>query len=178
MASGKTTLGEGLAADGRFTYIDLDEAVEHSCGMPIAQIFAREGQEYFRQLEARLLRESAQPGCIVACGGGTPCYAGNMDFMLAKGLVVCLEASTDTIVRRLLEAAPGKRPLVDGYRHDPEALRRHITRMMDERRPYYDRAHARFDSNRLETDDEIESTSKLFKQQFLNPCPVPLRLKK
>ena len=155
MASGKTTLGRALAErlpGSRF--IDLDEAIEKREGASVAEIFRRHGEAYFRACEAEVLREAAQEGAIVACGGGTPCQSANMDFMLAQGTVVWLVADDDVTERRL-RLARGQRPLVD-------ALRRHIADLTSRRRPAYSRAHFTFDSNELEDEAQIEASCRRF----------------
>ena len=166
MASGKTTLARALAAGGTLDFVDLDDAVEGRAGCSVAEIFATDGEQAFRSLESSMLRELAAPGVVMACGGGTPCFGDNLDFMLGAGTVVCLEASPDTIVRRLLEAPEGKRPLVDSYRSDPAALRTHVERMIAARKQFYGRAHAVFDADRLDTADQIEESVSRFKSLF------------
>lgn len=170
MAAGKTTLGVALAEACGRRFVDLDKEIEARAGRSISSIFASEaGEGGFRELEATVLRDVARNGddIIVACGGGTPCYGDNIDFMLGAGLVVCLEASPDTTVRRLLEAPEGKRPLVDSYRHDTNALRAHIAGMLQTRRPFYSRAHACFNADRLENAAEIAETTALFTSLFM-----------
>lgn len=167
MATGKSTLGSALARSCSLRYIDLDETVEREAGRKISDIFYTEGEAEFRRLEALALRRAAVPGAVVACGGGTPCHGDNMEFMLGTGLVVCLEASPDTIVRRLLEAPRGKRPLVDGFRDNPDALLRHICDMQNSRYRHYSRAHASFDGNRLEDAAQIALAVEKFSNKFL-----------
>lgn len=162
MASGKTTLGRALAErlpGSRF--IDLDEAIEKREEASVAEIFKRHGEAYFRACEAEVLREAAQEGAIVACGGGTPCQSANMDFMLAQGTVVWLVADDDVTERRL-RLARGQRPLVDALLDDPDALRRHIADLTSRRRPAYSRAHFTFDSNELEDEAQIEASCRRF----------------
>lgn len=162
MASGKTTLGRALASrlpSRRF--IDLDEAVERAEGMSVSDIFATRGADYFRQAENAALRRLSKPGSIIACGGGTPCHAGNMDYMLSQGDVVWLQADAGVTVRRL-KLAPGQRPLVDKLLDNPEALKEYIGKLLDERTPHYCRANIVFDSNRLEDEDQIEESCRKF----------------
>ena len=165
MASGKSTLGAALAAAAGRPFVDLDSSVEADIGMPVSTIFATEGEAAFRRYEAQALRRATAEGAIVACGGGTPCNDSNMDYMLRNGLVVELKASLEVTVRRLC-LAPGQRPLVDALLDRPDELRAKVEEMMAQRRPYYSRAHASFDSNHLETTEEIATSVALFIETF------------
>lgn len=166
MASGKSTLASALARECALAFVDLDDTVEAAAGVSIPEIFRTQGEEVFRSVEASALRRVAEPGAVIACGGGTPCFGDNLDFMLSAGTVVCLRASVDTIMRRLLEAPQGKRPLIDAYRDDTGALRERIVHMLAAREPFYSRAHADFDANRLDTADQIADSIALFRHQF------------
>lgn len=169
MASGKTTLGRALAAtlDG-YSFIDLDQAVVDQEGMSVSEIFATHGAEYFRQAEAEILNRVSEPGCIIACGGGTPCFGNNMDYMLAHGYVVWLQADDDVTARRL-RLAPGQRPLVDSMLDRPEELKLHILRLREERTPFYSRANAVFDSNHLEDQQQIDQSCRIFIDTLWTP---------
>ncbi len=172
MASGKSTLGGALArAIPGLSFVDLDDAVEAEAGMTVAEIFAAEGEAGFRRRESAVLRAVSVPGAIVACGGGTPCDPANMDFMLARGTVVLLEASVGIIADRLLEAPAGKRPLIDAYRDDRDALLEHIAAMLAGRAKHYSRAHARFDADDLDTADGISRSVRRFAEAFGLPAP-------
>ncbi len=163
MAVGKTTLGRALAARcPGMRFVDLDAEVEAAEGCSVGEIFATRGEEAFRALESDMLRRVAADGCVVACGGGTPCRPANMDFMLGAGTVVWLQASPGRVAARLLEAPEGQRPLADRYRSDPEALAAFIERMEAERAPHYSRAHLTFDADGLDTADEVEESSRRF----------------
>ncbi len=169
MAAGKSTLGRALAASRPgLRFIDLDSEVEAAAGRSIAEIFAVEGEEAFRRLESEALRRVAAPDTVIACGGGTPCQAANMDFMLEAGEVIWLRADIDITVRRLLEAEEGSRPLVDRFRSSPEMLRAEALRMQADRAPHYSRATAIFDSSRLDTAEEIAGSVALFLNRFID----------
>lgn len=170
MASGKTTLGRALAErlPGR-PFVDLDAYVEELEGLTVAELFATRGEAGFRAAESRALaRVAGAPDAIVACGGGTPCRRENMDLMLASGTVVWLRASEEATMRRLLEAPAGQRPKIEKYRTDPEALLARVRELTEARREHYARAHAEFDSDRLESEAEIEATAALFISRFIN----------
>lgn len=165
MATGKSTLGRPLAQALGRPFVDTDSAVEAACGKPVADIFACEGEDAFRRMESEALRRAAADGAVVACGGGVPCNGANMDFMLANGLVVELEASTEVILRRLM-LAPGQRPLVDAMLDDPRKLAAHVDAMLDARKPHYSRAHVSFNSDRLESRTQIDDSVARFVKAF------------
>lgn len=162
MACGKTTLGEALAARMPVCrFVDLDDAVEDMAHATIPEIFAHDGEAAFRALESEALRKFSEPGAIIACGGGTPCQGGNMDFMLATGTVAWLVADDDVTIRRL-RLARGQRPLVDKLLDDSDALRQQIAALKAKREPHYSRAHFTFDSNRLEDEEQIADSVEKF----------------
>lgn len=172
MATGKSTLGRGLVNElgpHRASFADLDSAVEAEAGVSISTLFATRGEEFFRALESaalrRLTEEPRQPGeelRVIACGGGTPCREENMDYMLRHGTVVEITAPPHVIMRRVLLAPEGQRPLLDALRHCPEALLAEIKTRYASRRQHYARAHASFDGSRLETEDEIRRAARDF----------------
>lgn len=181
MACGKTTLGCALPQRARdlglpveVEYVDLDSEIEAAAGMSIPEIFALPGgHERFRELEHRTLERlsASEPTAgrirVTGCGGGTPCFCGNMELMLSRGTVVLLKADSGITVKRLLEAPAGKRPLVDAYRSSAAGLQAHIEAMQAEREPFYSRAHHTFDSSRLDTLEEVALTSEVFLKRFV-----------
>ncbi|HQB87139.1 MAG TPA: shikimate kinase, partial [Bacteroidales bacterium] len=91
MGSGKTTTGKKLASRLSWKFIDLDEFIEEDKGMPVAEIFETQGEDWFRTVEAEALRTVTKAGnTVISTGGGTPCFYENMEFMLQNGLTVYL----------------------------------------------------------------------------------------
>ena len=114
MACGKTTLGRALARRLGREFIDLDFYIEQRFRRSISQIFATDGEEAFRSAEHAMLAEVGEmQDVVIACGGGTPCFHGNMDFMLSRGTVIYLDTSVDRIVERLTRNR-SRRPLMAG----------------------------------------------------------------
>lgn len=156
MASGKTTLGRALAKGMGREFYDLDFAIEQRFRKTVGEMFAEEGEMVFRSRESAMLKEIGQYcGVVVSCGGGTPCHGENMDWMLAHGLVIWLDADTECIARRV-ELAPGQRPLLRDMSGDE--LREYIAEHLQSRISHYRRAHLRIDSKRLETRAQIDQT--------------------
>lgn len=160
MACGKTTFGAALAkATGR-TFIDLDFYIEQRFRTTIRKMFETEGEPVFRSREAAMLRETGEfENVVIACGGGTPCQPDNLEYMLQAGTVVFLETSKERITERLL-ANSSRRPLMSGK--TPEDMREAVDRGLEERLPFYLRAHFRFSGENLEDRRQIDSTVKKF----------------
>ena len=80
MGSGKSFWGRRWANILGLDFIDLDELIEHKLGKTVSQIFEQQGEELFREVEATELRLiSNRENTIISCGGGTPCFHGNME---------------------------------------------------------------------------------------------------
>lgn len=170
MACGKTTFGRALANRLGWKFLDTDSQIEAGEGMSVADVIALKGLDYFRNKETEKLRETAAlKNVVVACGGGTPCQPGNMDFMNTYGLTVWLKASAERTAIRVREAGP-TRPLLNNI--PDNELTDYITRHMEERQPFYSRAKLIFDSEKLENEDEINASVEAFTElaeDFLQP---------
>lgn len=153
MACGKTTFGRALArATGR-EFIDLDFYIEQRFHKSIPEIFAERGENEFRRMESAMLREVGEfENVIIACGGGTPCFNDNMDYMLGQGTTLFLEASEERIISRLLINS-SRRPLMAGKK--PDEIRQAVRDGLAERMPFYTRAHIRFSGEELEDRNQI-----------------------
>lgn len=112
MTAGKTREGKRLAKLMNRKFIDLDSLIEEREKKSVAEIFLEKGEEYFRLSESKTLQSlNANENSIVSCGGGTPCYQNNMNWMLQNGFIVWLKISVDTVVKRLSETKK-ERPLI------------------------------------------------------------------
>lgn len=166
MGCGKSTLGKALARRCELDFIDLDDYIENRAGKKIRQIFADDGEAAFRDLERRMLREVSEGkgrDVVVACGGGTPCFAGNMELMQSRGLTVLLSASEERLFERL-KRGRHKRPLIAAL--DDDELEKFVRQQLAARMPYYSRAAETFDSTCLEDEDQIEEKCRAFISRF------------
>jgi len=138
MGCGKSTLGRKLAARLGYTLIDLDHQLEERAGSSVADYFSAHGEEAFRKFESDTLKSFDYPkNCVVATGGGTPCYFDNMDWMNKNGLTVYIEMTAAALAKRL-ENGMEKRPLLKGLTE--EALIAFITEKLAERNTFYQQA--------------------------------------
>ncbi|WP_432381183.1 bifunctional shikimate kinase/3-dehydroquinate synthase AroKB [Duganella sp. P38] len=131
MGAGKTTIGRILARKLGLTFIDSDHEIEARTGASIPWIFEIEGEASFRRREADVIRElSAQQGLVLATGGGAILNADNRAFLKARGTVIYLRASVNSILQRT--AHDKNRPLLQTA--DPRAK---LEELMEVRDPLY-----------------------------------------
>ncbi len=148
MGSGKSTAGKKLASALKCRFVDLDDRIESRLGMKIPDIFEKEGEKYFREMESVILREmSKEPLTVVSTGGGTPCYGGNMAYMLETGLTIYLKLTPEQLKRRL-SCTGQKRPLLKNV--PGNELLGFITKKLEEREPWYNRAALITDGARVD----------------------------
>ncbi|MCA8833146.1 shikimate kinase [Hymenobacter pini] len=138
--AGKTTLGRALAVAYQLPFLDLDEEIVRREQRSVSEIFAQDGEEYFRQREADVLRAvvAEHPQMVLATGGGTPCYHHNVDVLLETGLTLYLAVPIAELLRRLLSAA-ASRPLLATL-PDAAALEKRLRETLAARQQFYDQA--------------------------------------
>ncbi|MBD5222925.1 MAG: shikimate kinase [Bacteroidales bacterium] len=165
MGCGKTTFGHALATATGRQFIDLDFYIEQRFHRSITEIFASDGESHFRKLERAMLHEVADfENSIIACGGGTPCFFDNIDYMLERGTVVFLEASTERIVERIT-INNARRPLMAGKTKGE--IRETVDKGLSSRLNYYRKAHIIHCGDNLEDRNQISETISAFlKQHF------------
>ncbi len=111
--SGKSTLGKQLALALNYDFVDLDAAIEVHERKLIPTIFEENGESYFRELERTVLLNTVNfSKTVISCGGGTPCFFNNMDWMNTQGATVFLDVSVDEILSRLSSQQHRDRPLL------------------------------------------------------------------
>jgi shikimate kinase len=105
MGSGKSTAGKKLASKLGFEFIDLDHYIENEFGQTVPEIFKTKGENEFRAMEHNALKKLVlKENVVISCGGGTPCYYGNMELMNNHGTTIYLKMSAETLAHRLLNA--------------------------------------------------------------------------
>ncbi len=112
MGTGKTTVGRAVGQKLGFQVVDSDHEIERLQGKSIPEIFAQDGEPAFRALEKAFVA-TGHPAerTLVACGGGLVVQPGMLAELKARGIVVCLHASLETILART--ARHRNRPLLD-----------------------------------------------------------------
>ena len=147
MGSGKSTVGRLLADSLGCPFLDLDDLIVKKAGKSIPDIFAQDGEPAFRQLEARLLRQTvekyAETTAVLALGGGAVMTPASASLLHDKTVCIYLRATLDTLLQRLAGETAG-RPLAD----DAMASR------LAEREPIYEEtAHVIIDTDGLSPDE-------------------------
>lgn len=155
MGTGKTSTGKGLASRLGFSFIDVDQYIEAKEERKISDIFAQDGEAYFRKVEREAVRELAgRKHLVIATGGGTVKSEENRKLLQENGVIVCLTADVETILARTRR--PGVRPLLDGK--DDNARRETICTLLEERKEMYSHADVFVDTSErspLQVVDEI-----------------------
>ena len=136
--SGKSTLGKIIAEKLNYQFIDLDEAITQQQGKSINALFDEFGEEGFRKIERQLLVNTIfLTETVIACGGGTPCYADNMDFLLRNGITIYLKVDEANLLERMLNNT-AERPLFKGKSNDE--IVSYINELLTARKVFYNRA--------------------------------------
>ena len=164
MCVGKTTIGKELATRRGQMFYDLDWYIEERFRKRVPQIFAEEGEEAFRKKERNMLHEVAEfENVVVSCGGGTPCFFDNIDYMNQAAEVIYLKASPETILSHL-KISKGKRPLLEGM--TPEELQTFVTDQIQTREDFYLRARHVVDVDVLDSAEKINRLVELIETEI------------
>lgn len=159
MGCGKTHWGRRLSEKLKLPFFDLDEKIEEHEGRTVTQIFEAEEEEYFRLLEKDVLHLFTEnhESFVMACGGGTPCFFNNIDYLKKKGVVVWINCTIDCLFQRLVKEKE-KRPLIRELSDD--SLRSYIVKKFSTRKIYYQQANIVINSNDLNVDELVQLVFK------------------
>lgn len=131
MGAGKSTIGRLLANELKARFRDTDKVIEERTGADIPWIFDVEGESGFRDRESAVLTElAAEPGAVIATGGGIVLRSENRELMQKAGYVCYLTAAIEQLVERT--ARDKKRPLLQ-----VENPRKKIIDLLEQRDPLY-----------------------------------------
>lgn len=156
MGTGKTTIGKALTTKSSLPFIDIDEEIEKRTGMKIVDIFARMGEQFFRDLEEEMIREfSREEGRIIAVGGGALQRESNLLALKERGFLLCLLSTPRVILRRLKNDET--RPLLKG---EGNKLQR-IEALLRKRFPNYLKADAFLDTSYMTIYDSVKYAGRL-----------------
>lgn len=131
MATGKSTIARRMCRDYQMKIVEMDVEIEKKEGRKISDIFSKNGEAYFRNLETELLRDiNEKEDQVVSCGGGVVLRKENVELMKRNGVVVLLTASPEIILERVKRN--NNRPLLEGKKNIAD-----IKQMLEERKDKY-----------------------------------------
>lgn len=157
MGVGKSSVSKQLASELDYKYIDLDHYIESKENSSITNIFDQKGEIYFRKMEHQYLKELLDSKAleIIALGGGTPCYANNMELVNSDEYQsFYLKMDLDSLTNRLFDIKDN-RPLI-AHITDREELKDFIRKHLFERQFYYLKAKHTIDVSTLTLNEVVE----------------------
>jgi len=134
MGCGKTTIGKAVAKELKMSFIDTDKEIEKQEGQSIAKIFQSKGEDYFRGLEYKFLKEQKFSNTVLSTGGGMPCFNNNIDLLNNIGVTVFINPSIEELTRRL-KSDNENRPLLKSMSNNE--LQNFVKDKLEERSSYY-----------------------------------------
>lgn len=138
MGTGKSFWTKFLSKKIKTGGYDLDYLIESNEEKTIAEIFAEDGEEYFRKQESKILRWfKEKKSFVLGTGGGTPCFNDNMQWMNKQGITIWIDSPIEALVERLIPEK-AHRPLIKNLT-DTE-LHQFLTDKRNERMPFYAQA--------------------------------------
>ena len=162
MGAGKTTIGKALSKELGITFYDLDWYIESRMRKTVSEIFAERGEEGFRKIEYNMLHEVAEfEDVIISCGGGTPCFFDNMDYLNQQGQVVYLKAEPEVLYKHL-QMGKVERPLLKGK--SKEDLLTFIKEQLEKREAFYMKARYTLDVSLMDNYDKIKISVEKIKE--------------
>ena len=154
MGAGKTTLGRQLAKDAGLMFYDLDWYIQNRMHRTVSQIFEESGEDGFRIVERNMLHEVAEfEDIVLSCGGGTPCFYDNMDYLNKQGDTVYLKATPEVLCTHL-KMGKGVRPLLQNK--SPEEVETFVREQLLVREPFYSKAKYTYYISVLDTLGKID----------------------
>ena len=155
MGTGKTSVGRQLAKEKGWSFVDLDELIELKEQRRIVDIFAKDGEPYFRKVEKKILKQVAtQKKFVVACGGGVVLDKDNIKLMKKSGMVICLCATCVEILKRI--SGSTHRPILN-----VKKPRERIELLLKMRAPYYMQADKTIDTSGLSVKQVVGKISRI-----------------
>ncbi|MEW6608516.1 MAG: shikimate kinase [bacterium] len=132
MGSGKTAVGKQLSSKLNMDFIDLDDWIEEEAQMAINEIFAKFGEDYFRELEKEIVKKACESlkNSVISTGGGVILRDENVENLHRAGIVIWLKVTPEKVYERTKDAS--HRPLLNC----PNPLEK-IKGLLSFRTPYY-----------------------------------------
>ncbi|MBS1921043.1 MAG: shikimate kinase [Bacteroidetes bacterium] len=155
MGSGKSYWGKILGEKLSIPFFDLDEQIVSHESRTVTEIFATEGEEHFRMLEKDILHiiTESHDSFVMACGGGTPCFFNNIEYMNQSGTTIWINTPLDVLFERLIHEKE-HRPLIREL--TGEQLKAYITKKFADRKIYFEQATIVIDKEPVEIESLVQ----------------------
>jgi len=155
MGSGKSYWCSQLAKKLKCGGYDLDYLIEMNEEKTISELFAEDGEDYFRKTEAKILRWFGEKkSFILATGGGTPCFFENIKWMNEHGITIFIDEPVDILVARL-EKEKSHRPLISQL--SEQELKGFLLNKIEERKVFYSQAKVHLTSKEISLKNILEA---------------------
>ncbi len=155
MGTGKTTVGKEIARLHNRTFLDTDEIIEKEQNQTISDIFEKEGEYYFRELEHKVVADIYnKDNTVIATGGGTLLDKDNLSLLSKTGIIFCLTANIDILMSRLDNSLT--RPLI------AEKDNNNIEELYKKRKEDYNKLSNHIDTSDISPEDTAKTIIKLF----------------
>lgn len=168
MGSGKSTIAPILANTLGYSFLDIDDEIERISGKRISEIFSEFGEEYFRELERRVLQDlTAREGCVISLGGGTIANESNLHLIRNSGVLIYLKITKDQIFRRMKYKT--NRPLLRsaaGLTLDDAELRGRIEALLRKREPFYEQADVTISTDEHNVGITVDEIVRILRRLF------------
>lgn len=158
--TGKTFVGRALAERLGREFVDTDDLIIERAGKSIPKIFEENGEEEFREIERRVVKEvSEKDNLVVGCGGGVAVDEENIENLKKNGVIILLEASAEKIYERIKDDS--NRPSLIGKGKFEE-----IKELLKYRKPFYEKAaEHRIDSEKFTIEENVEQIINYLKEK-------------
>ncbi|MDD2511368.1 MAG: shikimate kinase [Syntrophomonas sp.] len=155
MGTGKSSVGQRLAEKLKMKFVDMDREIEKITGLPISQLFRKHGEIRFRSEEKLLAQKlSCESNLVIATGGGVVLSQENIEALRENGILICLEASAEEILKRI-NRKKGSRPLLK-----KEIGEKDIKLMLEARETFYACTDFRIDTDNKEPRMVVEEITR------------------
>lgn len=164
MGSGKTTFGHALSQEIGLPFYDLDWYIETRMHKTVKEIFDEKGEDGFRKIEHNMLHEVAEfEDVIVSCGGGTPCFFDNMDYINRQGETVYLKCTPEVLYQHL-KMGKTVRPLL--LNKTPDEVKVFIRQQLKEREIFYNKAKHIIDVTLMDNREKVQITVDAIRKEL------------
>jgi len=159
MGTGKTAVGKMLAQKLNMEYISTDRIIEKEVGMSIPKIFKEKGEPYFRDAETKAVNSAAiLDNFVIDTGGGVVQKSENMEELERNGVIICLTASPEAMLRRTSKT--DYRPLLNVENPESE-----IRKLLKKRKQFYRRCSRMIDTSHKEIEEVVDEIIKFLSER-------------